>query len=108
MNPSPCERSLTVWLPPGLVKLLFLIVAILVGHAASTADPWPRSIQAKEGKAVIYQPQLESFQGDKVAVRAAVSVQKTDMEAPVFGVVWLDSRVDRDRRRWAALSEPQG
>lgn len=100
MNPSSRERALTFWLPPGLAKLLLLIAAILVGQAASAADPWPREIKAKEGKVVIYQPQLESFQGDKVAVRAAVSVQKTDMKAPVFGVVWFDSRIatDRDKR----------
>ena len=100
MKISPCERSLAFWCPPTLAKLLFLIAAILVGHAASAADPWPREIKVKEGKVVIYQPQLESFQGDKVAVRAAVSVQKTDMKAPVFGVVWFDGRVatDRDKR----------
>ncbi|MFO1372423.1 MAG: hypothetical protein U1F42_08515 [Candidatus Competibacteraceae bacterium] len=101
MNPSRCARALAFWLSPRLVKLLLLIAAILVGHAASAAqDPWPREIKAKEGKVVIYQPQLESFQGDKVAVRAAVSVQKADMKVPVFGVVWFDSRVatDRDKR----------
>jgi hypothetical protein len=87
-------------LPPGWVRLLFLIAAILIGHTASAADPWPREIKAKEGKAVIYQPQLESFQGDKVAVRAAVSVLKPGERTPVFGVVWFDSRIttDRDRR----------
>ena len=75
MKLSPCERLFTCWLPPGLVKLLFLIAAILVGQVASAQDRWPREIKAKEGKVVIYQPQLESFQGDKVTVLAAVSVQ---------------------------------
>jgi hypothetical protein len=100
MKPSFWERSFTRWLPPGLVKLLLLMIALFVGHAASAADPWPREIKAKEGKVVIYQPQLESFQGDKATVFAAVSVQKTDMKVPVFGVVWFDSRVatDRDKR----------
>ena len=94
------QRSVTLRLPPGWVRLLFLIAAILIGHTASAADPWPREIKAKEGKAVIYQPQLESFQGDKVAVRAAVSVLKPGERTPVFGVVWFDSRIttDRDRR----------
>jgi hypothetical protein len=97
MKSAPCQRSLTVWLSPWLL----LIAVILGSHVASAAqDPWPREIKAKEGKVVIYQPQLESFQGDKVVVFAAVSVQKTDMKVPVFGVVWFDSRVatDRDQR----------
>lgn len=100
MNPASRERSSTRWPAPELAKLLLLIIAILVGQAASAADQWPREIKAKEGKVVIYQPQLESFQGDKATVMAAVSVQKPDMKAPVFGVVWFDSRVatDRDKR----------
>jgi hypothetical protein len=80
---------------------LFLLTAILVSHTASTAqDSWPREITATAGKVVIYQPQLESFQGDRVTARAAVSVQKTAMKTPAFGVVWFDSRIatDRDRR----------
>ncbi len=100
MNPSRCVWALTRWLSSGLTRLLFLVVAILVGQIASAADPWPREIKAKEGKVVIYQPQLESFQGDKVTVFAAVSAQKTGMKAPVFGVVWFESRIatDRDKR----------
>ena len=100
MKNWPRGRLFTLWLPLGLVKLLLLIAAILVGPVASAQDRWPREIKAKEGKVVIYQPQLESFQGDKATVLAAVSVQKTDMKAPVFGVVWFESRVatDRDKR----------
>ena len=97
---SPRKRTLACWLPLALAKLLLLVTALLVGQAASAQDRWPREIKAKEGKVVIYQPQLESFQGDKVTVLAAVSVQKTDMKAPVFGVVWFESRIatDRDKR----------
>lgn len=100
MNPSPRKRSLPRWLSPGLFVLPFLMAAILAAQTASAEDRWPREIKAKEGKVILYQPQLESFQGDKVTVLAAVSVQKTTMKAPVFGVVWFDSRVatDRDRR----------
>ena len=96
MKSELCQWSIAIWLSTGLL----LVAAILVGHPASAApDPWPREIKAKEGKVVIYQPQLESFQGDKVAVRAAVSVQKTDMKTPVFGVVWFDSRITTDREQ---------
>ncbi|MDS4028294.1 MAG: hypothetical protein RKO25_15080 [Candidatus Contendobacter sp.] len=100
MNPSPRQRAFAFRLPPGSIKLLLLIVATLIGQVASAQDKWPRAIKAKEGKVVIYQPQLETFQGDKATVMAAVSVQKSGMKAPVFGVVWFDSRVvtDRDKR----------
>lgn len=97
MKSIPSQRSFTLWLWPGLL----LIMAILGSQATRAApDQWPREIKIKEGRVVIYQPQLESFQGDKVAVRAAVSVQRTGVKAPVFGVVWFDSRIttDRDQR----------
>ncbi|MEH6874517.1 MAG: hypothetical protein V7849_08990 [Candidatus Competibacter sp.] len=48
---------------------------------------------------MVYQPQLETFQGDHVTGRAAVSVQKTGWKAPVFGVAWGDSRVVTDPAR---------
>ena len=44
MKISPRGRALTLWLPLGLVKLLFLIAAILVGQVASAQDRWPREL----------------------------------------------------------------
>jgi len=58
---------------------------------------WPRVIQVPQARIVIYEPQLESFKGDLLAARAAVSVTPTDSEAPVFGAVWLTGRVAVDR-----------
>ena len=58
---------------------------------------WPRVIQVPLARIVIYEPQLESFKGDLLAARAAVSVTPTDSEAPVFGAVWLAGRVAVDR-----------
>ena len=90
INPWSAQRHRAAYL------LVFL--AVLVAGAASAADdPWPREIRAKQGKVVIYQPQLETFRGDQLSARAAVSVQKTGMKAPVFGVVWFESRVSTDR-----------
>ena len=100
MSSTSCGRVLIGWLSPRLVKPLLLIAALLISQVASAQDRWPREITTKEGKVVIDQRQLESFQGDKATVLAAVSVQKTDMKTPVFGVVWFESRIatDRDQR----------
>jgi hypothetical protein len=61
-------------------------------------DAWPKTIEMPEGRVVIYQPELESFEGDDLSGRAAVSVtsEQTGGE-PVFGVVWIDARVETDR-----------
>ena len=46
---------------------------------------------------VMYQPQLESFDDNKLTARAAVSVTRTGQTEPVFGAVWLNARVSTDR-----------
>lgn len=100
MHVVSCTSARTARLVTTLVNLLLLSVILLPGHVARAAeDRWPQDIRTPEGRVVIYQPQLESFQGENVAVRAAVSVQKSGMKAPVFGVVWFDSRISTDRER---------
>ncbi len=50
MKPSRCEQWSTGWLSPGLVKLLLLIVAILVGQTARAA----LSVQKTTIKALVF------------------------------------------------------
>ncbi len=61
---------------------------------------WPREIQVPEARIVVYQPQLESFKGNKLNARAAVSVTPTGKTEPIFGAVWFAAtvRTDRDLR----------
>ncbi|UCE58424.1 MAG: hypothetical protein JSU63_13390 [Phycisphaerales bacterium] len=58
---------------------------------------WPLEIDVPTAKIVIYQPQLESFEGNKLTARAAVAVTKADTAEPVFGAVWFAARVETDR-----------
>jgi hypothetical protein len=58
---------------------------------------WPRDIEVAEGTITLYQPQLESFKGDKLSARAAISFTQKGETEPVFGAVWLDARVATDR-----------
>lgn len=58
---------------------------------------WPREIERPEAGIVIYQPQVDTFIGDDLAARAAVSVTLTGKSTPVFGAVWIQARVDTDR-----------
>ncbi len=57
---------------------------------------WPRQIDADFGTVVIYQPQLESFTGDKLESRSAVSVTLTGESQPIFGAVWIEARLHTD------------
>ena len=89
-----CEKS-----TKAIVLIITAISSIMwINFHAKAAEPkWPRDIQAREGKIVIYQPQLESFKGDKLTARAAVSVTPKGKATPVFGAVWFSARVSTDR-----------
>ncbi|MGZ5380319.1 MAG: carbohydrate-binding family V/XII [Thermoanaerobaculia bacterium] len=82
-----------------LVSGLLLVLAAGVAHAAAiTPDPWPREFTTPKGnKAVMYQPQIETFKGDTITGRAAVSVTKKGDKTPKFGVVFFAANVSVDR-----------
>ncbi len=74
------------------------------GQSAPT--DWPREISAPEASILIYQPQLETFAGNRLTARAAVSVTRAGDPTPVFGVFWVTAIVSTDREaRTVALEE---
>lgn len=69
--------------------------------AAPQADDdggWPRQIDDDRATIIMYQPEIEQFQGNTLSGRAAVSVTGGNgADTPVFGVVWMDARIETDR-----------
>ena len=73
---------------------------ILQGSEEAAADEdigWPRTIEVSEGTIIIYQPQLETYDGNSMTGRSAVSVTAAGETDPVFGTVWIAARVETDR-----------
>ncbi len=75
---------------------LILSVTFPIGAFAGQALEWPRLVETEKGRILVYQPQLESFTGNKLNARAAVSVTLKE-KTPVFGAVWIEARVSTDR-----------
>jgi hypothetical protein len=75
---------------------LTVVVGLAGPSTASGAIEWPQQIDTAEATIVIYQPQLESFEGNKLSARAAVSVKGREAQEPVFGAAWVDARVSTD------------
>ncbi len=83
------------------------LVSTLAG-VNDAADPmptistpeWPLRIEGARAPIVLYQPQPDTFKGDHLTGRAAVSIQPAGKD-PVFGVVWIEARIatDRDTRK---------
>ncbi|MGO9622258.1 MAG: hypothetical protein ACLPT6_12750 [Desulfobaccales bacterium] len=84
-----------------IVLAAMALVLACSGFAQAEGEGWPRSFENDKGTVLLYQPQLETFKGDRITSRAAVSMQKKGSKQPVFGVVWLAARAvtDRDTRQ---------
>jgi hypothetical protein len=78
---------------------IVLVIAILAA-TGFTQDQWPQAFTIQDGKISVYEPQLESYKGDKINGRAALSVQEKNAKEPTFGVAWFSARAvtDRDAR----------
>src|SRR5262245_59662112 len=71
--------------------------------AASQTVPaegaWPREIQANGATVLVYQPQIDSWQGNRLEARAAIAIRRPGAAEPSFGVVWITARTDIDKER---------
>ena len=69
--------------------------------ATSNPDPWPRkfSFMGTDGNEtlLVYQPQVESWQDNRLNFRAAVGAQTAGAAGETFGVIWVTARTEVDR-----------
>ena len=60
-------------------------------------DSWPRTVTAGSDKLTIYEPQVESWQGNLLRARAAVGVETPALPKPTYGVVYYTARTEVDK-----------
>ncbi|MEP6750070.1 MAG: hypothetical protein ABJB86_20195 [Bacteroidota bacterium] len=71
---------------------LFFCAVIFCG--AAFAQDWPKSLTGSNGELIkIYQPQVESYAGNIVKSRSAISVIQDGKTDPVFGAFWWEANV---------------
>lgn len=91
-----------------LFSSILLITALALAPRVTVSaetEPWPKVIQSDKATVTIYQPQPESFKGNILKSRAAVSVKTPSLKEPVFGVVWSTATVNTDRETRIATLE---
>ncbi len=84
-------------------QFLVLLIALLAlpGISILADDPeveysWPMEIESEDGfVTTLYQPQLESFQGDILEGRMAVTIKPPEKEM-IFGALWFKARMATD------------
>ena len=86
----------------GRIVVIFILASITaIPFVVAEAVGWPREFTAPGGaRVVIFQPQLDDLEGDRLTGRSAVSVTFAGGDDRVFGAVWFDARIltDRDTR----------
>src|SRR5436190_4223720 len=65
--------------------------------AAMPADPWPRDISLSSAALLVYQPQVDKWEGNRIAFRAAVAIKPTGEKQETFGVVLATARTQVDK-----------
>jgi hypothetical protein len=104
------RRAVTIALVVSLVvasaPLSFAQSAAADGGAAAGGDPWPRIVTAQGATISIYQPQLESWNGNFLDAYAAVTVKATATNATNYGSIWFTARTEVDKvNRIVTLSD---
>jgi len=90
----------------GVLAAGALLFSTLLSGQAQTGQEWPAEVDSAKGKIVIYEPQWETFQGDQLSGRAAISVSPPGEAVPVFGAMWFNATLwtDLDQRSYALQS----
>ncbi len=82
----------------GLAGALLFLCLILSAPVWAQDDGkiWPKTLRSDKGEIIMYQPQIESFVGDKLESRAAVAVKLAGQEEIIFGAMWFESHLATD------------
>ena len=65
--------------------------------AAAPADPWPRKLELAKATLLVYQPQINRWDGNQLDFRAAVAVQAAGSRQESFGVIFATARTQVDK-----------
>ena len=87
--------------------MMFSALLAFTTSKAAAQDEWPKTINSPDGSLIkIYEFQPESFKGNILKTRAAISILQSGKTDPIFGTIWAIATVetDRDNRRMSIQS----
>src|ERR1700681_291019 len=81
------------------IKCFLLSVSLLAfGFSRADDTDWPKVISTSNGTQIkVYEPEPESFKGNTLMFRSAISVLSNGSNDPVFGAFWATAKVQTDR-----------
>jgi hypothetical protein len=85
-------------------KSIQIIFILLFGIGlGANAQSWPKEFTGTKGKLVMYEPQPQKIEANKVSGVMAISVLANGKKEPVFGALFFDAfiKIDRDTRKYS-------
>ena len=71
--------------------------AVAEAVAPADRDPWPRVLDLANAQVLLYQPQVNKFDGNQLDMRAALSLIASGTKEQRFGVMFATARTHIDR-----------
>jgi hypothetical protein len=69
-----------------------------IAHIARKAEKgWPRTFTSADDRFIIYQPQVEKWEGNRIDLYSAVELKSGKDNSAKYGVVWLEARTEVDK-----------
>ena len=87
-------------MPLKILSVLLYTASLLFSVSIDAMDgplTWPRDLDIQSGVVTMYQPQVDTLDGDILSFRAALSYKDQPGSEPIFGAAWFVSRVEIDR-----------
>ena len=83
-----------------LLSLTFIALPLLVAQAPPNGDEyWPKEMNTANLHLVLYQPQVDSWKGNRIEARSAVIVTLKGDTTQIFGTVSISARTEVDKER---------
>ena len=79
-----------------LLALLITTATCFTTFNAQAID-WPQEVVAEGGRIIVYQPQPEGLEGNRLKGRAAMSIVPNGDVEQIFGTFWFEARLETDR-----------
>ena len=61
------------------------------------ADPWPRVVDLSNGQVLVYQPQINKWESNRIDFRCAMAIKPTGAKEETFGVIFANARTQVDK-----------
>jgi hypothetical protein len=83
------------------------VVALAQGASSPSLppDPWPRVIDLSNAQVLVYQPQVNKWDNDRIDFRAALAIKPASAKDETFGVMFATARTQVDRIKRTVVFE---